>query len=122
VAPAGADKAAATPYGDLESALRTAALRRDAAPAPSAGAPAVPTTAEQLAAFRAGPIIPSALTVTTALAAYAAAVATAPRVTASSETASAPAARDEETPEGAESSEEEPVRPGGLRSAYSSRA
>jgi hypothetical protein len=74
-----ADKAAATPYGDLASSLRTAALRRDAAPAPAATAPAVQTTAEQLAAFRAGPTIPSSLTVTTALAAYAAAVATAPR-------------------------------------------
>ena len=128
VAPAVADKAAATPYGDLESALRTAALRRDAAPAPSAGAPAVPTTTEQLAAQRAATTTPTALTVTTALAAYAAAVATAPapsRATTSSGTGSASSAEREEAPDGPESAEEPRPRDGlsGARSGgYSSRA
>jgi hypothetical protein len=128
VAPATADKAAATPYGDLESALRTAALRRDAAPAPSAGAPAVPTTAEQLALQRAATTTPSALTVTTALAAYAAAAATAPapsRAATSAGATTSRAHREEEAPDGPESSEE-PMPHAGLLGArsggYSSRA
>jgi hypothetical protein len=123
VAPAGADKAAATPYGDLESALRTAALRRDAAPAPAAGAPAVPTTAEQLALQRAATTAPTALTVTTALAAYAAAVATAPPRPAHT-TGPAPASHpeEEEAPDSPESSEEPAPRDGPLPGGYSSRA
>lgn len=129
VAPATADKAAATPYGDLESALRTAALRRDAAPAPSVCAPAVPTTAEQLALQRAATTTPTALAVTTALAAYAAAVATAPApsraATSTGATTASGRHREEEAPDGPESSEE-PAPHDGLLGAlfggYSSRA
>jgi hypothetical protein len=114
-----ADKAGANPSGDLESSLRVAALRRDAAPAAAANAPALQTTAEQLALQRSVFTTPTSLAVTTAIAAYAAAAATAPPRATPSPGASAPAAR----------REEEPDRPpphsaprGAHRGGYNSRA
>ena len=68
----------ANPSGDLESSLRVAALRARAAPAAAANAPALQTTAEQLALQRSVFTTPTSLAVTTAIAAYAAAAATAP--------------------------------------------
>ena len=114
------DKAGANPAGDLESSLRLAALRRDAAPAGAASALAVPTTAEQLAAQRSAFTTPTSLAVTTAIAAYTAAAATAPpRAT------PPPAPAERETPSHGEEADEPPrhsgpsgARPGG----YSSRA
>jgi hypothetical protein len=114
-APSGlADKAGANPSGDLQSSLRLAALRRDAAPAAAANAPAVQTTAEQFAALRSAFTTPTSLAVTTAMAAYAAATATAPPRSAPPPDDAAPAAPRGEEPESAD----EPPHPGG----YSSRA
>jgi hypothetical protein len=112
---ASADKAGATASGDVESSLRTAAQRRDAAPAGSAAAPAVPTTAEQLAFQRTAAITPTSLTVTTALAAYAAATATAPPRAATSAGAAAPHGRPAPPRDGEAGDAAEPY--GGLLSA-----
>jgi hypothetical protein len=73
-----ADRAGANPSGDFEGSLRMAAVRRDAAPAGSANAPPLQTTAEQLALQRSVFTTPTSLAVTTAIAAYSAAAATAP--------------------------------------------